>query len=57
MQSLAEHIRTCEERGVPLKSAVMEHAVMRRQLRYRRMNRRVILVEPGRGATIPFYNM
>lgn len=57
LNSLAEHIFECEEQGIGLKTAVMEHAVMRRGLPYRRLNRYLILVEPPGRPAIAFYNM
>lgn len=57
MQTLAEHIAARRAKGIGLKTAVMEHAVMRRGLPYQRLNRYLILVEPAGGVPIPFYNM
>ncbi|GAB3194146.1 ATP-binding protein [Nesterenkonia suensis] len=57
MDGLAAHLATCEEQGIHQKSAVMEHAVIRRGLPYRRLSRYVIVVEPPGQGPVIFYNM
>ena len=57
MKPLAKHIIDCEAAGIGLKTAVMEHAVMRRGVPYRRLNNHVILVEPPEAAAVVFYDM
>ena len=57
LPSKTEHIFECKDRGIGLKSAVMEYAIMQRGVPYTRYNSFLVVAEPLDANSVPFRQM
>lgn len=57
METHADFVTRRQAEGVGYKTAIMEHAVIRRGLPYHRHNRYIIVAETPRGTHLPFHMM
>jgi len=57
ISSRAEFVREMKTKGVGLKSALMEHAALSKDLKVKRLSRRLILIEKKNGSFLAFTHM